>query len=217
MDLSTKTPVEIDTALAEIYGRYYDVQSKVQQHDAWITDMREGIAKFEAGMRRYSSYTPEALADLRARRTVLINQAGRILAEATPYEDEFDRRGGWTRFFLVQNNGGHIHSTRACVTCNKGEYPTRFGWLPELSGQTEAEAVAAHGAILCTVCYPSAPVEYTDRRDPSVCDGSGEFYAPALPHRTGYYSGNWGTCPACATRQTISKIGKIRKHKKAVS
>src|SRR6185369_10664798 len=54
--------------------------------------------------------------------------------------------------------GGHIHSSMRCSTCR---FDTEFGWLPTLSGLTEAEAVAAHGAILCTVCYPTAPVEWT--------------------------------------------------------
>ena len=49
-----------------------------------------------------------------------------------------------------------------CPTCNRQtSEPTRFAWLPELSGLTERDAVEAHGAILCTVCFPSAPVEWT--------------------------------------------------------
>lgn len=137
-------------------------------------------------------------------------EASNILAETRPYEAEYRRRP-WSRFFLVNNSGGHIHSSTHCSTC----FPTtRFGWLPEFSGQTEAEAVAKHGAILCTVCYPTAPVEWTDRRDDSVCEGSGDYYDHEQPHRVGYYSGNWATCQGCKTRQTVTKAGKIRKHKK---
>ena len=65
---------------------------------------------------------------------------------------------GWSRFFIVRNHGGHIHSSLACSTCRP---TTEFGWTPELSGLDEAHAVAAYGAILCTVCFPSAPVEFT--------------------------------------------------------
>ena len=36
----------------------------------------------------------------------------------------------------------------------------RYGWLPKLSGMTEAEAVEEHGPALCSVCFPSAPVEW---------------------------------------------------------
>ena len=44
-----------------------------------------------------------------------------------------------------------------CSTCY---VDTSFGWLPELSGLTETDAVKEYGAVLCSVCYPSAPVEY---------------------------------------------------------
>jgi hypothetical protein len=65
---------------------------------------------------------------------------------------------GWSRFWLVVSSVGHIHSTTACTTCF---VTTEFALLPELSGSTEAEAVAGYGAVLCTVCFPSAPVEWT--------------------------------------------------------
>jgi len=66
---------------------------------------------------------------------------------------------GWSRFFLVTNSGGHIHRDQSCTTC----FPTtQYGWLYELSGLTEAEAVEEYGEILCSICYPSAPVEWTN-------------------------------------------------------
>lgn len=37
---------------------------------------------------------------------------------------------------------------------------TTFGWLPALSGQTETEAVGEFGSVLCSVCFPSAPVAW---------------------------------------------------------
>ena len=209
MNLTTATPVEIDTALAEIYGRYYSHQDQVAKITAWIEDMEQGLAKFEAGDRRYSSYSQDSLDRLLAQREGAEVAAAEALAETRPYQAEYNSRP-WSRFFIVQNNGGHIHSSMGCSTCF---VTTRFGWLPEFSGQTEAEAVAKHGAILCTVCYPTAPVEWTDRRDDSVCPGSGQHYTQ--PSRTGYYSGNWGTCTGCGERQTVSKTGNIRKHKKA--
>lgn len=65
---------------------------------------------------------------------------------------------GWNRFFLVTSSQGHIHSNMQCSTCRP---TTKFGWLPELSGDTEDAAVQAHGPALCTVCFPSAPVDNT--------------------------------------------------------
>jgi hypothetical protein len=214
-DLTTQSPSEIDTALAAIYTRLYAKWDEIDRVSKYIEDMEKGLAKRAESPRydaMYFSYTQEALDGLLAKRNDLRQHAKDIKAETEPYEDEYRSRP-WSRFFLVQNNGGHIHSSMHCSTC----YPTtRFGWLPEFSGQTEAEAVAKHGAILCTVCYPSAPTEWTDRHDDSVCSGSGAYFNSDLPHRgPHFYSGNWATCEGCGERVTMVKSGKIRKHKKA--
>lgn len=71
----------------------------------------------------------------------------------------------WSRFYLVDNSNGHIHSTTACGTC----FPTtQFRWMTGLSGQTEAEAVEELGEILCSVCYPSAPVAWRDGESKAI-------------------------------------------------
>jgi hypothetical protein len=79
---------------------------------------------------------------------------------------------GWSRFFLVANTNGHIHRSMNCSTCNRwtvnGPSATQFRWLPTLSGLTEADAVEAHGGILCTVCFPSAPTEWTEGENKQV-------------------------------------------------
>lgn len=77
--------------------------------------------------------------------------------------DELDRlykSHMWSRFYLVVGNAnGHIHKDMACHSC----YPdTQYAWLPELSGDSEAEAVQAEGEILCTFCFPSAPVAWCE-------------------------------------------------------
>lgn len=64
----------------------------------------------------------------------------------------------WSRFWLVTSSDGHIHRNRWCSTCRPR---TAFALLPELSGLDESEAVEAYGSILCSVCFPSAPVEWT--------------------------------------------------------
>lgn len=117
--------------------------------------------------------------------------------------------GGWTRFFLVQ--GGHIHSSMSCSTCNREGSLTSFGWLPELSGLTEAEAVAAHGAILCTVCFPSAPVEWTNGREleaaakkAAQCSGSGRYVQTRR---------RYAACPDCGASTSVTSTGKLRAHK----
>lgn len=74
--------------------------------------------------------------------------------------DEFNRRGGWTRYWIVVNSNGHIHSTMNCTTCFA---TTQFAWLPNLSGSTDAEVVELAGMSACTICFPDAPVDTRNR------------------------------------------------------
>lgn len=83
-----------------------------------------------------------------------------------PLNDEFVRRGGWTRAYLVDNADGHVHSSTGCKTCRA---TTQFHWVTEMSGADEAEIVAAAGERACTECYPSAPTEMLTR--PSRIEG----------------------------------------------
>lgn len=69
---------------------------------------------------------------------------------------EFKARDGWTRFYLVNNTGGHVHSSRSCSSCY---VTTEFTFLPEYSGTTEENLVELAGTRACTVCFPSAPVD----------------------------------------------------------
>ena len=125
--------VEIDTAIANAS----EVLDKAHRNAAFYEKHRNGFMGEEK--------LDEAVT---AR-----DEAFRAFSEASAkYE-------GWSRFFIVKNAGGHIHWTMSCSTC----YPTTdFGWLPNLSGLTEADAVEEWGGILCSVCFPSAPVEHTD-------------------------------------------------------
>lgn len=129
------------------------------------------------------------------------------------YRSECKRYEGWSRFFLVP--AGHVHSSLDCSTCNNGFEPTRFNWLPSLSGLTEADAVAEQGAILCTICFPSAPVEYTNKYDLELaaradkcCPGSGTSGWDR--ERKGFYH----QCPECGEYVAITRNDKIRAHDK---
>lgn len=128
------------------------------------------------------------------------------------YHTEFQRRGGWSRFFVVQ--AGHIHSSMNCQTCNNGRTPTRFGWNPELSGLTEADAVAKLGPSLCTVCFPSAPVEWTVGHRQTAEEAA---VAGMCVNRDGVnyrHHGNStsGDCEVCGARGVTATTGGLRKH-----
>lgn len=68
---------------------------------------------------------------------------------------EWREHGQWSRFLAVV--GGHVHNNEGCFTLRMD---TLTYWLPELSGDTEADAVEAYGEVLCSHCYPSAPAEW---------------------------------------------------------
>ncbi|MEV6680686.1 hypothetical protein AB0N09_28050 [Streptomyces erythrochromogenes] len=123
-------------------------------------------------------------------------------------DDEWERRGGWSRFFLVRGRGGHIHSSRRCQTCH---LTTDIGWLPDMSGRTEADAVAEHGPWLCTVCYPSAPLEWTvGDPKPQACAGTDQPAAAGTVRRN--YAGAYGQCPGCNDRRKLKAGGRLPRH-----
>ena len=80
--------------------------------------------------------------------------------------------------------------------------------------------MAAHGALLCTVCFPSAPVEWTNfyeaqgaAKKAASCPGSGTWDYPRETARMGYTAGNYGTCTHCGETVTLTSTDKLRSHK----
>jgi hypothetical protein len=82
------------------------------------------------------------------------------VASARAVVDQLDEvwrtHGQWSRYFMVAV--GHIHSSTSCHSLH---IPTQISWLPGLSGESEAKAVAAYGTVPCTKRFASAPVERT--------------------------------------------------------
>jgi hypothetical protein len=70
-------------------------------------------------------------------------------------EEEFENRGGWSRFYQVFGPKGHVHRSTECTTCFE---TTQFGWVTEMSAMTDDEAVSLAGERCCTICFPEAPV-----------------------------------------------------------
>ena len=167
-DLHTHA-VEVDTKIAETYRALGLAEQAVEMAHLRIRRVAGQRQAYDRN-RTWSGSLVEAqeIAQVIADRTpvtyVEIQAAEALTAAAeaevaaahafvtyTEAEYEYD---GWSRFFLVI--GGHIHSSMACSTC----YPTtEFGWLPNLSGLTETDAVEVYGSVLCSVCFPSAPVD----------------------------------------------------------
>lgn len=163
----------VDTAIADLYEAAFKAEAMVSRAER---DVREAAGQKRV---RFTSNYEGSLADAMTLLSGLVEegdsavyasgwhtpssvldalQAARDNADEAhrAYEEAAVQYAGWSRFFAVM--GGHIHSSRRCNTC----YPTtRFGWLPALSGLTEADAVDMYGDMLCTICFPSAPVEQT--------------------------------------------------------
>lgn len=165
-DLTTKTPVEIDTKLAELdYQRYTAMVDEANYAKA-LTSMHERI---ERSARSAQAYNRRWVESGDAQKEVDNYEKKIFEAKATQasiqakmefYDEEFNRRGGWTRAFFVANAGGHVHKSQSCSTC----YPTtRFQWLTAYSGKDENEIVGDAGEKACTICYSSAPVDLLRR------------------------------------------------------
>lgn len=248
------TPLAIDTKLAELYYEGQKLQNAVAyaaeslKHAAGaeyyyrgrsrVTNMTtdEAICKIEERLANpvdehqlrlgRGFYTmDDARADLAKFEAAVAARDAHLVAQ----NDVEALYTGWNRFFLVTSSTGHIHSDMHCSTCRR---TTTYGWLPQLSGKDEAQAVEQCGPALCSVCFPSAPTEHqmaklskkqvedilagktiTQEPKKDVCEGSGRYLNRELPHRTGFYSGNWATCEHCHQHAGVTSTGKIRAHK----
>lgn len=124
---------------------------------------------------------------------------------------EWTRRGGWSRFFLVPD--GHIHEGRQCFTLRP---TTQLAWQPELSGQTEAEAVAKLGPYLCTHCFASAPLDW--KKDPAEanrkpeCPMSRKDATPYMDARMKRRNSKFADCPTCGENISVTSGWKFRTH-----
>jgi hypothetical protein len=180
MNLTTATPAEIDARLAALYYAEGALQGKVDaamaaihrglgerltvtgrgaaRVESWPTSDADAIAAmFEKGDELIGMMRPASA--ILAKHTEAAAALEANQAEQSPMHAEYRRRGGWTRFFEVA--GGHIHREQNCPTLHRGKQRTRLGWLIDMSGTDETQAIAelAAGAhILCSVCIPGAPV-----------------------------------------------------------
>lgn len=195
---------EVDTRIAAEWAKAYDVLDIIRVNEKSIREAAKSLKFRHVGNDpRLVKHYEARIESLEKTNQGLRNEFNELAAEAQLINNaEYE---GWSRFYLVQ----HIHNTTACSSFR---LRTRINWLPAVSGLTEFEAVAQYGATLCTLCFPSAPTELTTAKaDDTICTGSRDYEAPS---RSGYVSGNWGTC-TCGQRVTLTSAGNLRKHKKA--
>lgn len=234
MNLTTATPVQIDTELAEAHiaarqaaarrraaaerARHIVGERKVYQgrRRVWETTDDEAFANVRAALDagNVMPYEHRQATDTLTDADTYAAEADKHHARIDTLDAEYDRRGGWSRFFTVQ--GGHVHSGLRCAG-GTIRPTTLIGWNPDLSGQTEAEAVAKLGPNLCTHCYPTAPVAWTlgepKPKNPNECPNremTREQRQSIDMRRVSKYA----KCPECGTIASVTSLGALRKHNK---
>lgn len=145
-DLATLTPAEIDTELAAIWAKLNRANLSKWSYEKRLRDAQAGRDNFYA--------SPHRQAELAEWIAKLDTEVKALEAEAAPLDAEFERRGGWLRYFLVQNNNGHVHRGMECSTCF---WSTQYSWLIDLADCDEDAMIEEWGEKACTVCFPSAP------------------------------------------------------------
>jgi hypothetical protein len=141
------TPIEIDTALAELYDKKYELRLSVERAEQEVLFVEK--------------YYPSNQVRKEQAETRVIAVKNKLAELATEIAEVEKLYTGWTRAFLVSNANGHIHSTMSCATCFD---TTRFIWLPNLSGEDRLKIAELAGEGACTICYPDAPSEYFLRK-----------------------------------------------------
>jgi len=141
------TPIEIDTALAELYDKKYELRLSVERAEQEVLFVEKYYP---------SNQVRKEQAEIRV--IVAKNKLAELSTEIAEVEKLYT---GWTRAFLVSNANGHIHSSMECSTCFD---TTRFIWLPNLSGEDRLKIAELAGEGACTICYPDAPSEYFLRK-----------------------------------------------------
>lgn len=138
--MSNKTPVTIDTEIAEQLMAVAKADREIKRHEA----LQASRFSFD--------YSEDAHAAALAK----------LDAEQAKLDGLQDLYTGWPRYWHVTNANGHIHTSQFCTSC----FPdTTYGWRTDLSGLTPQEVVEREAHNACSVCMPIAPVEQRAARE----------------------------------------------------
>lgn len=224
-NLTKRTPVEIDTELANLDGEYNKLMGQRSARISFLHSLDGQRAVYRTRNRKeWPVSDEETIASVRAKLAkntlmhhdkeqaeIALARLGEAEAQAEanrdackPFDAEYARRP-WQRFFQV--DGGHIHSDMWC----KGgsiRWDTRRGWRPELANADVDQAIKELGSHLCTKCFPNAPVA-GKVADPNACPGK-SYVEGTFRNR---YPSGVAECSVCHTMQTVTSTGMVRKHK----
>lgn len=153
-NIAEMTPVEIDTILSELWSKQETVQHRIERFQRIKADiLADDNNSRRTGWTNRTARDGVRLCDDLAD---AIEDLANLKAASLPYENEYVRRGGWNRYFLVLSDNGHIHRSMSCSTCNREGVATRFSRKIEFSGKDEKDLTDEIGPNACTVCFPWA-------------------------------------------------------------
>ncbi len=191
-NLETMSPAEIDAVWADLFTEAVKLSIRLK-----------GAKATQKKYRKWGMESPHHAEAVEKAQKAYDEAIAKAKAQEGPFDAEWDRRGGWTRYTVVP--GGHYHRYHGCSSLR---WTTVVLWTPEHSGKTTDEIVAELGEKACTKCFSNAPV--ADRNAPSSdhCPGSRAFAGDLKK------VGGRAYCPSCGYAQTISqRTYRIRAHK----
>lgn len=166
-DVTAATPAEIDGHLARL--------------DARRSQLLYTLAKLrETTFRRTRDKVVTAFyGKTDAELAEMIKTAEAELTDVTylahPLESEYQDRGGWARYYLV--DGGHLHHDVSGFRCSRQPTTSHY-WMTEFSGANAQFVIEIAGERVCTVCFPDAPV--------NPRPAAGRFMTPAEAEKAAY-------------------------------
>ena len=135
-------------------------------HTSWGMTYGEVWAKIEAMVaagdttKPFHVAAPRSAAELLDAQTDLETLRRANRREVEPLREEYARRNGWLRYFVVTSSTGHVHSNVYCS--HRGS--TTYGWMPDYSGAEVDTMIAELGPVMCSKCYPDAPLAFTSKK-----------------------------------------------------
>jgi hypothetical protein len=153
MQITTAAPAQIDAEIARIQ-RGIAAQNQIIDRALASTERIVASRYFDEDTHR-----PE-LDKLQGQVNAATLEVTILEGEVAPFTAEFTRRGGWSRYYLVED--GHLHYDLSSYRCSR-QFTTTHYWMTDLSGQDAVKVVEMAGERACTNCFPDAPVAVLER------------------------------------------------------
>jgi hypothetical protein len=157
VDFATATPAQIDTEILRTDTEVAELLAGIERAEKVLDRIAKVQGTYEADY-KWNSPAMKAEAEATvAQNTKKINQ---MTGAAAPLRARYNTER-WTRYYLVANTNGHVHTSTGCRTCFD---TTQFAWLTEQSGMSHGDLTKLAGELSCAECFPNLPKEIMDRK-----------------------------------------------------